>query len=53
MNATEYTYVLPEGYELKPEHRAKLDKLVEETGLSNEHAQAFVDLHIEIVSEEV
>lgn len=51
MNAAAYHYVLPDGYEFKPQTRAKIDALVEKTGLSNEDVQAFIDIHVELMEE--
>lgn len=51
MDAKDYKYNLPEDYELKPKHRAKIDALVEKAGMSNELAQEFIDLHVEITEE--
>lgn len=49
--AEEFEYKLPEGYTMDVGLRAKLDKLVEKTGLSEEDAQAFVDLHVELMED--
>lgn len=49
--ASAYTYKLPEDYTLEPQHRAKLDVLVAKTGLSEQDAQAFVDLHVELTED--
>lgn len=46
-----YTYTLPEGYTMEPKFREKLDALVYEAGLSNELAQKFIDLHIELTED--
>lgn len=51
MQSRIYKYKLPEGYSLKPEHRDKLDKLVYGCYLSNPEAQAFLDLHVELMEE--
>lgn len=48
-DAKTYTYNLPDDYELTPEMRTKLDELVEETLLTNDEAQKFIDLHIEVM----
>lgn len=52
MKPSSYKYTLPEGFEIKPEHRKKLDALVKKTKLTNKQAQQFIDLHIEILSGE-
>lgn len=51
MYAKYYTYKLPEDYTLKQETRLKLDALVNKTGLSNEDAQRFVDIHVELTED--
>lgn len=51
MKSAEYVYNLPEDYTMKPETRSKLDALVEKTGISNEDAQAFIDIHVELMEE--
>lgn len=51
MRVNEYTYKLPADYTIKPETREKLDKLVYQLGLSNEQAQEFIDLHVELMEE--
>lgn len=51
MKAEEYIYKLPEDYVIKSETREKLDKLVHQLGLSNEQAQEFVDIHVELMEE--
>lgn len=51
MTAQKYTYSLPEDYILEPQFREKLDMLVEEAQMSNELAQKFVDLHIELTED--
>lgn len=49
--AEEYDYKLPEDYTIDATIRAKLDALVERTGLSEEDAQAFIDLHVELTED--
>lgn len=51
MTPAEYTYTLPDGYTLEQPFRGKLDALVEEAVMSNELAQKFVDLHIELTED--
>lgn len=53
MNTSEYKYNLPEDYTMKEKHRKKLDEIVAEAGMSNELAQKFIDLHVEITEEYV
>lgn len=52
-DASTYVYTLPEDYTIKPQHREKLDKLVDRLGLSNAAAQEFIDLHVEITEDVV
>ncbi len=49
--AKDFVYKLPEGYTLPEQFRAKLDTLVDKTGMSNEDAQEFIDLHIAITED--
>lgn len=51
MDPSKYVYKLPEDYEMKPEHREKLDDLVVKCQLTNEEAQELIDLHVELVEE--
>lgn len=51
MEVSEYTYKLPDDYEMKPKHREKLDRLVTRFKLTNAEAQKAVDLHVELVEE--
>lgn len=51
MNASEYVYDLPLDYDLKPEHRSKLDAIVEKHKLTEADAQEIVDLHVEITED--
>jgi len=51
LKASDYQYSLPEDYELNEETRKKLDALVDKAGLSNELAQEFLSLHVEIMEE--
>lgn len=46
-----YEYTLPEGYLMEQQFRDKLDALVTEAAMSNELAQKFVDLHIELTED--
>lgn len=46
-----YEYTLPQGYFLRPETKVKLDALVNKCKLSQEDAQAFVDVHVELIAE--
>ena len=46
----DFVYKLPEGYEFKPEHRAKVDAFMEKAGITdNDLAQELIDIHVEIV----
>ena len=47
----DYEYTLPEGYTMDTTLRVKLDKLVTDTGLTNEEAQKYVDLHVELMED--
>jgi len=49
MTAKDFVYKLPDDYEIKPEHRAKLDKVMDELKASNELAQQLLDIHVEIM----
>lgn len=49
--AEDYVYKLPEDYTMKPETRGKLDALVKKTRISNKDAQAFIDIHVELMEE--
>lgn len=49
MSPKDFVYNLPEGYEFKPEHRAKIDAVMEKLGADNETAQELIDIHVEIV----
>lgn len=52
MTAKDFTYTLPEDYEMKPEHRAKLDAVFDEIGIKdNALAQKLIDIHVEIMEE--
>jgi len=44
-------YKLPDDYEIKPELKAKLDKLFEFHHMSEDEAQAFIDLHVELTED--
>lgn len=49
--AQHYEYKLPEDFELTEPFRLKLDSIVDETGLTNQQAQQFVDLHVEMTND--
>lgn len=51
MDTKAYVYKLPQGYEIKPGTRSKLDAITSKYKLMNEEAQEFVDLHVELVEE--
>lgn len=51
MNTKDYIYKLPEGYEFKPEHREKIDAVMEKLGADNETAQELINIHVEIVED--
>lgn len=51
MHPKDFTYKLPEDYEFKPEHRAKIDAVMEKLGADNETAQELIDIHVEIVED--
>ena len=51
MKASEYNYKLPDDYTFPPEIREKLDDLVHKLGLSEEQAQAFIDIHVELTED--
>lgn len=51
MEPHQYTYKLPEGYTLNHKHRSLLDILVGRHKMTNEEAQDFVDLHVEMIEE--
>lgn len=49
MKPQDFTYNLPDDYEFKPEHRAKLDHWMEKVGVTdNALAQELIDIHVEI-----
>ena len=49
IKAEDFTYILPEGYEFKPEDRAKIDAIMNRLGADNSDAQALIDVHVEIL----
>ena len=51
MEPEKYVYKLPDDYTMKFQHRVKIDKLVKEQNLTNEEAQEWIDLHVELVEE--
>jgi hypothetical protein len=51
MEPEKYIYELPDDYTMKFVHRVKIDKLVKEQNLTNEEAQRWIDLHVELVEE--
>lgn len=52
MSPKDFTYNLPDGYEFKPEHRAKVDSWMEKAGVTdNQVAQELIDIHVEIVED--
>ena len=50
-DALGYTYNLPDDYTMKYKHRSEIDNLVVEQNLTNEEAQRWIDLHVELVEE--
>lgn len=52
MKPKDFVYELPEGYEFKPEHREKIDGIMEKLGVTdNALAQELIDIHVEIVED--
>lgn len=53
MKSKDFTYALPDGYVFSDEHRAKIDKVMDELGADNETAQELINIHVELLEQYV